>query len=83
VRSADTSSEAHHLQIEAYRRMTPARRVDLAVSMSEESWLLAADGIRIRHPDYDEQRVTWALRRLRLGDDLVRRAWPGAPLVDP
>jgi len=42
---------------------------------------VAEAGIRARHPDYGDEQVTWALRRLRLGDDLLRQAWPDAPLV--
>jgi hypothetical protein len=83
VRSADTSPEAHELQIAAYRRMTPARKVELAVQMSEEAWEMAADGIRLRHPDYESSAVKSALWRLRLGDDLFRHVWPDAPLIDP
>lgn len=82
MRSADTSPEAHRLQIEAYRRMTPARKVELVVQMSEEVWDLAADGIRMRHPDYDPQQVSRALWRLRLGDELFRLVFPDAPLID-
>jgi hypothetical protein len=81
VRSPDTSPEAHRLQIEAYRRMGPARRAELAVQMSEEAWELAADGIRMRHPDYDPQDVARALWRLRLGDELFRSVFPDDPLV--
>jgi hypothetical protein len=40
-------------------------------------------GIRSRHPDYSEEQVLWALRRLWLGDDLVRQAWPDRELVRP
>lgn len=83
VRSADTPLPSHRRQIEAYRLMEPARRVEVAVEMSEEVWELAADGVRARHPGYDEQAVGWAVRRMRLGDELFRRVWPDAPLVAP
>lgn len=83
VRSADTSLESHRRQIELYRAMEPARRVEIAVQMSDEVWELAADGVRFRHPDYDRQTVVWAVRRMRLGDELFRRVWPDAPLVAP
>jgi hypothetical protein len=82
VRSRDTSPEAHRVQIEAYRRMTPSRKVEVAVELSEAVMTMAADGIRSRHPDYDDEAVAWAVRRLRLGDDrLFARVWPGAPLL--
>jgi hypothetical protein len=63
--------------------MEPARRVELAVEMSEEVRELAAAGVRTRHPRYDQQTVVWAVRRMRLGDQLFRRVWPDAPVVAP
>lgn len=83
MRSADTTHEAHARQIAVYRAMSPARRVAVAVAMSEEVSDIAAAGIRSRHPDYDGKHVAWALHRLRLGDELFREAWPDAPFVAP
>jgi hypothetical protein len=83
VRSPDTSPEAYARQIEAYRSMSPERRVALAAEMSEDMLAVAADGIRARHPQYDEAQVRWALLRLRHGDDTFRAAWPDAPLLAP
>ncbi len=80
---ADTSPEAYRAQIDAYRRLDPTERARLAFAMSEEARELARAGIRARHGDYDAARVESALRRLLLGDDLYRAAWPEAPLVDP
>jgi hypothetical protein len=83
VRSADTSPEAHHLQMEVYRRMDPGHKVEIALEMSEFVFELAAAGVRVHHPDYDDDQVRWSVLRLRLGDDLYRRVWPEAPLVAP
>jgi hypothetical protein len=83
VRSADTSPEAHDLQIRLYRSMSSQRRTEIALQMSEDVWTIAADGIGSRHPDYDDTKVRWAVRRLRLGDDVFRRVWPDAPLLAP
>jgi hypothetical protein len=63
--------------------MTPQQRVLLAFSMSEQMFSIAADGIRARHPAYDPSEVEWALRRIRVGDELFVSAWPDAPLLDP
>ncbi len=80
--SADTDAEAEAVQFDAFRRMTPQRRVEVAVEMTEEAMAIAAAGIRDRHPDYNESLVAWAVKRLRLGDDdLFRAVWPHAPLV--
>jgi hypothetical protein len=83
VRSADTDPEAHDRQLRVYRSMTPGQRVALAVEMSEEAFTLAADGIRARHPDYGDDEVDAARRRLRVGDKDFRAAWPDQPLVAP
>lgn len=80
----DTDPEADAFQREVFSRMTPERRIEAAFEMTEEALAIAADGIRQRHPDYDEPAVDWAIKRLRLGDDdLYRAVWPAAPLVDP
>ena len=71
------------MHLEVYRAMSPERRVAIAAAMSEELREVAAAGIRVRHPDYDEAHVRWALHRLRLGDETFRAAWPDAPLVAP
>ena len=83
MRPRDTAPEAHDVQMSWLRRRSPARRVELAVAMSEETPELARRGIAARHPAYSPEEVTFALRRLLLGDDLFRRAWPRAPLVAP
>jgi hypothetical protein len=79
----DTSEAAHAAQVAWLRRLTPGARVELAVRMSEESRVLAATGIRARHPSYSDDEVAWALRHLLLGRELFRRAWPQAPLLAP
>jgi len=69
--------------MEIYRSMSPARRVEAAVQMSDAVWEMAADGIRARHPEYDQPAVRWAVLRLRMGDDLFRVVWPKAPVLAP
>jgi hypothetical protein len=63
--------------------MGPGRRVEIGHQMSLDARAIASDGIRHRHPDYDESMVRWALFRLLLGDELFRRAWPTAPVLAP
>ena len=71
------------MQVAVYRSMPPSRRVAIGAALSEEAFVVLADGIRARHPDYDDDQVTWALRRIRVGDESFRAAWPHAPLVAP
>lgn len=83
MRSADTTPEAYEVQLRIYRAMTPAQRLAIAVEMSEEASAVLASGIQRRHPEYDDDQVTWALRRMKLGDDLFHEVWPDAPLLAP
>jgi hypothetical protein len=83
VRPLDTSPEVHRIQMDRYRRMTGEERVLEAVAMSEQLYEFAASGVRSRHPAYSDDEVELALRRMRLGDDLFRQAWPDAPLLAP
>jgi hypothetical protein len=83
MQPADTSREAHEVQLAIYRRMSPEQKLMLAIRMSEEVREVAADGIRTRHPEYSPEEVRFALWRMLHGDDLFRRAWPHAPLLDP
>lgn len=79
----DTDPAAHAAQIRSYRLMGPEARVNLAARMSEEIRHVAAQGIRSRHPSYDEEQVRRALFHLLLGEDLVRALWPKDVLVVP
>jgi hypothetical protein len=67
----------------AYRRIGAAGRARLAATLSADARQLTRAGIRARHPDYADETVEMALRRILYGDDLVRRAWPGRPLPAP
>lgn len=82
VLAADTSPEAQRVQIEVARRQRPGERFRQAAEMSALVLRIARAGIERRHPDYDDHQVTWALRRLQLGDELFRRVWPHGPLVE-
>ena len=79
----DTAPEAFRAQLEHYRRLEPQKRAQVALEMSEAARELARTGIRARHPDYDDIEVEHALRRLILGDELFRKAWPDRPVLDP
>lgn len=51
--------------------------------MSDDVRRIALEGIRRRHPEYDERRARRALISLLLGADVARRLWPGEPPVEP
>jgi hypothetical protein len=80
---ADTSPEAHAVQLEAYRRMGGAGRLQVMYRLNEATRSAAMAGIRHRHPAYTDDEILLALARILYGDELVQRAWPGRRLVDP
>jgi hypothetical protein len=74
---SDTSLEAIRVQHAIYRRMPPEKRLRLAFQMSDSARAIAAAGVRARHPEYTERQVRLAVIRLRLGEELFRRVYPG------
>lgn len=83
MRPLDTDAAADAVQTEIYRRMGPEGRVRLAGRMSEAARALSLQGIRSRHPEYDDEQARRALFRVLLGDEMVRVIWPGEALVAP
>jgi hypothetical protein len=81
--SFDTSPEAYAVQLSAWRRMGPQRRLLLAMQMSDEIRQVTLAGIRHRHPEYTEEEARFALFRQLLGHELFVRAWPHAPVLAP
>ena len=73
MRPLDTSHEAHALQRQTFRRMTPQQRVAAAAEMSEEVRALAETGLRSRHPDYSDEEIRLALVEILLGRELAAK----------
>jgi hypothetical protein len=79
----DTTADAHDVQRNVYRRLGGAERVAILFRLSGLVRETAMAGIRRRHPSYDEAQVSRALRRLILGDEMMRQVFPDQDLVDP
>jgi len=71
----DTAPEAEAVRFERYRRMTPAEKVQRVVELTQSTCLLALAGLRARHPGADEPELLLRLAVLRLGAELVERAY--------
>ena len=83
VHARDTTTEAHAIQLAIYRRMTVDQRLALALDMSEAARRTSLDGIRARHPAYDEPTAIRALFRLLHGAELDAKVWPLLPAPAP
>ena len=73
---SDTSPEARRVQLEALRRLGVSGRAKAMFALSRFTRECTKAGIRMRHPDYDEEQVEMALRRIMLGDELFRKVYP-------
>ena len=73
----DTSLEALRVQIEAWKRLGMDGRWKLTFELSENLGRVLAEGVRMRHPEYTDDRVRLATIRLRIGDKLFREVYPG------
>ena len=74
-RLSDTSPEAMEVLIDLYRRMTPAEKLQRVRDLTLAANQLALVGLRARHPGESEQELLLRLARIRLGDDLVAKAY--------
>ena len=74
-RALDTSPEAEAVQVELYRRMTPAQKAQRVSDLTRGSCQLALAGLRGRHPGADERELLLRLAVLRLGAGTVARVY--------
>lgn len=75
MRPRDTSPEVHRAQIEVWRAMPPARRVRLALEMSERAREIAIAGAMAREPGIGCEVARLRVLRLMIGDELFEAAY--------
>ncbi len=56
----------HPAQVTAFRRMTPAEKLELAMKLREAAWELKTAGVRAQHPDWSEEQVRDRVREIFL-----------------
>jgi hypothetical protein len=73
TQSPDTHPEAERVQLELFRRASPARRVQLALSLSDAAIALSRRAISRQDPAASAQEVGLRFVALHYGDDLAAR----------
>lgn len=71
----DTCKNAEAVQFSVLRKFGPKRRSELAAQWSDNIREVAMQGIRDRHPDYDDRRVVLEYARMTLGEQLFQEAF--------
>jgi hypothetical protein len=80
--SLDTTPQIEQRQIESWRRMLPAQKLNVALAMSAAVRQLALAGVRRRYPDASPREQFLRLAIITLGDELARRAYPEIGTLD-
>ena len=55
--------ELHPVQIEGFKRMTPAQKLRMACDLYEAGIQLRVAGLRAAHPDWPQERLDFEARR--------------------
>ncbi len=66
----DTTPEALAVQLRVLRRIGPAGRLAMTFELSDNVRQIVRDGVRHRHPDWDEACIRREMFRLVYGDPL-------------
>jgi hypothetical protein len=74
--SLDTSPEVERLQIEGWRRMSPADKAQMVTALTTAAIEMAKAGIRQRHPDESLESHRMRLAEILHGPELARRLFP-------
>ncbi len=72
----DTTAEAARVQYKRLREMGTAERAAMTFELNDFMHSMTEQGVRNRHPDYDEESVRRALIRLTAGEEVFRRVFP-------
>ncbi len=69
----DTTIEAVRKQYEILRSLSPEVRLQMAFQASDSLRNIVKAGVKLRHPDYDQQQVNREVVRLMIGDSLFKQ----------
>ncbi len=75
IKPADTTIEAARVQFDVLQRLDISERANMTFQLSNNLRRITEAGVRLRHPDYDDETVKLAVLRLTLGDDLFGEAF--------
>ena len=79
----DTTPQAEQVQLEIFRRMGPEKRLQAGIELSQLCRKLLLEGVRMRHPEYNERQTKLAVIRLILPENLFLAAYPEGRDIRP
>ena len=72
----DTQREAAIKQYEILRKMDISARAEMTFQLSDNLRSILESGIRLRHPEYNQDEVKLAALRLTIDEELFNQAFP-------
>ncbi len=70
---SDTTVEAAMKEFEILRNLAPETRLRMALELTDTLKSIVESGVRLRHPDYDEQGIRRQVLRLMIGENLFQQ----------
>jgi hypothetical protein len=83
MRPLDTTVEAERVQLEALKRMGPEGRLRAAIELSHTCRMLLTEGVRRRHPEYNEEQIRLKVISLLLPSELFSLAYAESQNIPP
>jgi len=77
----DTAEQVADMQVECWRRMTPAEKLAVVHELNQACEALSVAGVRMRNPDASDDDVRLRVIALRLGRTLSIAAYGWDPHV--
>ena len=75
----DTPLEVERMQIDAWRRMSPAEKAAIVTALTRATFAMATAGIRQRYPGESEESHRMRLVELLHGSEIARKMYPHLP----
>jgi hypothetical protein len=72
---SDTSTEARRIMYDLYRRMSPAKKIEMVFDAYRTGQLLSMAGIRMQYPSAGEDEVWHIWAKRHLGEELYSRVY--------
>ena len=72
---SDTTADAMRIQYDLYRRMSPAKKIELIFDACRTGQLLSMGGIRMQYPDAGDKQIWHIWAKRHLGEDLYNKVY--------
>ena len=79
----DTSPEIEKVQIELLKKIPLDKKWKIILNLIELQSELIIQGIRSRHPEYSDEEVSYAFKRIMLGEELFKKVYIEAKDINP